>query len=103
MIEAGDCAPDFSLPNQDGEDVKLSDFASKRLVLCFYPGDFSSVCSDQLSLYESVKEDLAEAGAVAVGVSVDSTYCHAAFAGKGGVTVGRVDRDANGHRPSLSK
>lgn len=87
MVEPGDSAPDFSLPNQDGEEVTLADFAGKRLVLCFYPGDFSSVCSDQLSLYESVKEDFAEAGAVVVGVSVDSSYCHAAFAEKLGLTM----------------
>ena len=87
MVEPGDSTPDFSLPNQDGEEVTLADFAGKRLVLCFYPGDFSSVCSDQLSLYESVKEDFAEAGAVVVGVSVDSSYCHAAFAEKLGLTM----------------
>jgi peroxiredoxin len=87
LVEPGDSTPDFSLPNQDGEEVTLADFAGKRLVLCFYPGDFSSVCSDQLSLYESVKEDFAEAGAVVVGVSVDSSYCHAAFAEKLGLTM----------------
>ena len=87
MIAVGDKAPDFTLPNHEGKEVSLSDFAGKRLVLCFYPGDFSSVCSDQLSLYESVKEDLAEAGAVVVGVSVDSTYCHAAFAEKLGLSM----------------
>lgn len=87
MIEVGDKAPDFVLPDQAGNEVRLGDFSGKRLVLCFYPGDFSSVCSDQLSLYESVKEDLAEAGAEVVGISVDSTYCHAAFAEKLGLSM----------------
>ena len=79
MIEAGSKAPDFSLPDQDGNEVSLSDFAGQKLVLCFYPLDFSPVCTDQLSLYQEVLEELESKGAKLVGISVDSAYCHAAF------------------------
>jgi peroxiredoxin len=79
VIEPGTKAPDFSLPDQDGNEVSLSDFAGQKLVLCFYPLDFSPVCTDQLSLYQEVLEELESKGAKLVGISVDSAYCHAAF------------------------
>jgi peroxiredoxin len=79
MIEAGAKAPDFSLPDQDGNDVSLSDFAGRKLVLVFYPLDFSPVCTDQLSLYQEVLDEIEGQGAALVGISVDSSYCHHAF------------------------
>ena len=87
MIEAGTTAPDFSLPDQDGNQVSLSDFAAQKLVLVFYPLDFSPVCTDQLSLYQEVLEELEAKGAKLVGVSVDSAYCHAAFREKLNLTM----------------
>lgn len=79
MIEPGERAPDFSLPDQDGNPVALSDFEGRKLVLCFYPLDFSPVCTDQLSIYQEVVGEIESNGAKLVGVSVDSTYCHRAF------------------------
>jgi peroxiredoxin len=79
MIEAGTPAPDFSLPDQDGNMVSLDDFADRRLVLTFYPLDFSPGCSDQLSTYQEVLGEIEAKGASLVGVSVDSAYCHRAF------------------------
>ena len=79
MIEPGAKAPDFTLPNQDGDEVSLGDFAGRKLVLVFYPLDFSPVCTDQLSLYQEVLGELEGGGARLVGVSVDSVFCHAAF------------------------
>jgi peroxiredoxin len=87
VIEAGAKAPDFSLPDQDGNQVSLSDFAGQKLVLAFYPLDFSPVCTDQLSLYQEVLADLEAQGARLVGISVDSTYCHAAFREKLNLTM----------------
>jgi peroxiredoxin len=80
LIEPGTQAPDFRLPDQDGSEVALSDFAGRKLVLAFYPLDFSPVCTDQLSLYQEVLGALEDRGASLVGVSVDSFFCHAAFA-----------------------
>jgi peroxiredoxin len=79
VIEAGSRAPDFSLPDHDGNQVSLSDFAGRKLVLAFYPLDFSPVCSDQLSTYQEVLGEIESRGATLVGISVDSTYCHHAF------------------------
>ena len=79
MIEPGTRAPDFSLPDHDGNEVSLSDFAGRKLVLAFYPLDFSPVCTDQLGLYQEVLGEIEAQGASLVGVSVDSSYCHHAF------------------------
>ena len=79
MIEAGTKAPDFSLPDHDGNQVSLGDFTGRTLVLVFYPLDFSPVCTDQLSLYQEVLDEIEAKGASLVGISVDSSYCHRAF------------------------
>jgi peroxiredoxin len=79
VIEAGTKAPDFSLPDQEGNEVSLSDFAGGKLVLVFYPLDFSPVCTDQLGLYQEVLGEIEAKGASLVGISVDSSYCHRAF------------------------
>ncbi len=86
MIAAGARAPDFTLPDQDGNDVSLGDFAGSRLVLAFYPLDFSPVCTDQLSVYQEVLGEIEAQGASLVGISVDSSFCHAAFRERLGLT-----------------
>jgi len=85
MIAVGETAPDFTLRNQDGEQVSLADFRGRKVMLVFYPFDFSPVCSDQLSLYQEVKSEIEAKGATLVGVSVDSPYAHKAFQEKLGV------------------
>lgn len=87
MIEPGTKAPDFSLPDQTGNMVSLGDFAGRRLVLCFYPLDFSPVCTDQLSIYQEVLPEIEAKGTSLVGVSVDSAYCHRAFREKLNLTI----------------
>jgi peroxiredoxin len=79
LIEPGARAPDFELPNHDGNEVALGDFSGGRLVLAFYPLDFSPVCTEQLSLYQEVLGEIEGRGASLVGISVDSAYCHKAF------------------------
>jgi peroxiredoxin (alkyl hydroperoxide reductase subunit C) len=79
MIAVGEPAPDFKLRDQDGEEVALADFEGRRVMLVFYPGDFSPVCSDQLSVYQEAKPQLAAAGVELVGISVDSFFAHKAF------------------------
>jgi peroxiredoxin len=85
MIAVGEPAPDFSLADQDGETVSLADFKGRKVLLVFYPFDFSPVCSDQLSLYQEVKPELEEKGLAVLGVSVDSPYAHKAFQEKLGI------------------
>jgi peroxiredoxin len=86
VIEPGTAAPGFSLPDHDGNRVSLSDFTGRRLVLAFYPLDFSAVCTDQLSIYQEVLGEIEGRGATLAGISVDSAACHAAFREKLGLT-----------------
>ena len=79
MIEPGAQAPDFTLPDQDGNKVSLADFRGQTVVLVFYPADFSPVCTDQLSVYQEVLDEFEERGAKLVGISVDGAFCHRAF------------------------
>jgi len=85
MIAVGESAPDFALRDQDGEEVALSSFRGRKVLLVFYPFDFSPVCSDQLSLYQEVKPEIEAKGVTLVGVSVDSPYAHKAFQAKLGI------------------
>jgi peroxiredoxin len=85
LIAAGDTAPEFTLRNQDGEKVSLSDFRGRRVLLVFYPLDFSPVCSDQLSIYQEVKPEIEARGVEMVGISVDHGFAHRAFQEKLGI------------------
>jgi peroxiredoxin len=85
VIAAGEPAPDFTLRDQDGEEVSLSDYRGRRVLLVFYPFDFSSVCSDQLSVYQEVKPEFEAKGVELVGVSVDHIHAHWAFREKLGI------------------
>lgn len=85
MIAVGDQAPDFTLRNQEGEDVSLADYRGRKVLLVFYPMDFSPVCSDQLSIYQEVKPELGEKGVELLGISVDHAYAHKAFQEKLGI------------------
>ncbi|HEY6775753.1 MAG TPA: redoxin domain-containing protein [Thermoleophilaceae bacterium] len=87
MIEPGTPAPDFTLPDQDGTEVSLSDFSGRTVVLVFYPADFSPVCTDQLSVYQEVLPQLEQQGATMVGISVDGAFCHSAFQQQLGVSI----------------
>jgi peroxiredoxin (alkyl hydroperoxide reductase subunit C) len=85
MIAVGDKAPDFTLRNQDGEKVSLADYRGRQVMLVFYPGDFSPVCGDQLSIYQEVKPEIEAKGVELVGISVDSFFAHKAFQEKLGI------------------
>lgn len=79
-------APDFTLPDANGNSVTLSDFRGKNIVLVFYPLDWSPACSDQLSLYQSELSEFEKLNAQIIGVSVDSLYSHGAWAAVRGIT-----------------
>jgi peroxiredoxin len=87
VIAPGRPAPDFSLPNHAGKQVSLADLRGGKVVLVFYPLDFSPVCSDQLSIYQEVLPQIEEQGATLVGVSVDSSWAHRAFREKLGISM----------------
>lgn len=87
MIEPGSPAPDFTLPDQDGKQVSVSDFRGGTVVLVFYPADFSRVCTDQLSVYQELLPEFEEAGTSLVGISVDGAFCHKAFREHQGLSI----------------
>jgi thioredoxin-dependent peroxiredoxin len=82
-IQAGDTAPDFTLPSQSGEPVRLQDRLGQRVVvLYFYPKDNTRGCTAEACAFRDSYEVFAEAGAEVIGISSDSAARHAAFAGQ---------------------
>jgi peroxiredoxin Q/BCP len=80
-IQVGDKAPDFTLPAQTGEPVRLSDRLGERVVvLYFYPKDETRGCTAEACAFRDSHEVFTEAGAEVIGVSSDSADRHAAFA-----------------------
>jgi peroxiredoxin Q/BCP len=71
VIAAGDAAPDFELPDQDGRPVRLKDFRGQRVVVYFYPKADTPGCTTQACGVRDRKADYAQAGAVVLGVSPD--------------------------------
>ncbi|OUN07218.1 thioredoxin-dependent thiol peroxidase [Flavonifractor sp. An92] len=82
MLEIGTKAPDFTLPDQDGNPVSLSDFRGKTVVLYFYPRDNTPGCSRQACAFAQAFADFQALDAVVLGVSKDSTASHQKFAAK---------------------
>jgi len=82
-VQVGDHAPDFTLPNQSGEPVRLSDFLGKTdIVLYFYPKDDTSGCTAEACSFRDSYEVFKDAGAEVIGVSSDSAESHQRFAAK---------------------
>ena len=79
ILEKGLPAPGFELNATPDQKLKLSDFKGKRVILAFYPADWSLVCSDQMALYNEVLPEFHKLGAEMIGISVDGAWCHAAF------------------------
>ena len=82
MLEVGMKAPEFSLQNQNGERVSLSDFLGKRVVLYFYPKDHTPGCTRQACAFAGAYAEFERRGVVVIGVSRDSVSSHAKFAEK---------------------
>ena len=82
MLSPGNSFPNFSLPNQDGKIMKLSDFAGHWLVVYFYPKDDTPGCTTQGRSFTASKADYDAAGIKIVGVSADDTASHKNFTTK---------------------
>jgi peroxiredoxin len=79
-LSAGTAAPEFSLPSTPDQKVSLSEFRGHRVVLVFYPADWSPVCGDQLALYNELHDEWSKLDATLLCISVDGPWSHVAFA-----------------------
>ena len=82
MIELGSKAPDFSLKDKNGNDVRLSDFIGKKIVLYFYPRDNTPGCTRQACAFAQAYEGFKSKNVVVIGISKDSVASHQKFAEK---------------------
>lgn len=85
MLEVGSKAPDFVLPDQNGEMHKLSDYVGKKVILYFYPKDNTPGCTKQACNFGELYPQFLEKGAVVLGVSKDSVASHKKFEEKFGL------------------
>jgi peroxiredoxin Q/BCP len=83
-LNAGDTAPPFSGPTQDGSTVSLADYAGKTVVLYFYPRDNTPGCTTESCAFQENLSTIRNSGAEVVGVSADSVASHLKFADKYG-------------------
>ncbi len=81
-MKVGENAPDFTLKDGDGNNWKLSEQRGRTVVLLFYPGDNTPVCTKQMCSVRDNWEDYAATGAEVVGISTDSAASHKGFAEK---------------------
>lgn len=82
MLEIGTKAPDFTLPDQDGNPVSLHDFLGKKVVLYFYPRDNTAGCTKQACAFAEKHPDFQALDAVVIGISKDTVASHRKFADK---------------------
>lgn len=79
MLAIGTQGPDFELNSTPDQKLKLSELRGKRVILAFYPADWSPVCGDQMTLYNATLKFFSKHNAQLVGISVDSKWCHLAY------------------------
>jgi peroxiredoxin len=80
VLTAGAAAPEFTLHVTPDQTLSLGELRGKPVILAFYPADWSPVCGDQMALYNEVLPEFQKFGAVLLGISVDGSWCHRAFA-----------------------
>lgn len=86
MLEVGTKAPDFTLLDQDGNEVTLSDFRGKKVALFFYPKDSTPGCTKQACAYQSSLDEFIDKDVKVIGISKDSVKSHKNFSTKQGLT-----------------
>lgn len=80
LLKVGSVAPDFTLPDQNGQSVHLYDLLTDRwVVLFFYPKDHSPICTTQVCAFRNAYHDFQDAGAEVLGISSDSMESHQEF------------------------
>ena len=86
-LKVGDQAPEFELPGTGGRTYRLSDYRGRKVILAFYPGDFTPVCTKQFCSYRDRQADVSALDAVVVGISDQDVDSHRAFTEKHSLTV----------------
>ncbi|KAI9441990.1 alkyl hydroperoxide reductase/ thiol specific antioxidant/ Mal allergen [Russula earlei] len=81
MLTTGIKAPDFTLYATPDQQLTLSTLTGQKVILVFYPADWSPVCKDQLSLYNEISSFFHRHNATVIGISVDGKWCHLSFSG----------------------
>ena len=79
MLGINDLAPEFTLKNTSKEDVSLSDFTDKTVVLAFYPGAFTGVCDAEMCALQDNLKSFNDLNAIVLGISVDSPWANGGF------------------------
>lgn len=82
MLKIGDKAPEFTLKDKDGNEVSLSDFAGKKVVVYFYPKDNTPGCTKQACAFAGLYGEFQKRGVEVIGISRDSSASHSKFAEK---------------------
>ena len=85
MLEIGTKAPEFSLPDQNGEIRSLSDYRGQKVILYFYPKDMTAGCAKQACAFGELYPQFIEKGAVVIGISKDTVVSHKRFEEKYGL------------------
>ena len=80
ILQKENIAPGFELFATPDQKLSLADLKGKRVILAFYPADWSPVCGDQMALYNETLKLFRKFNAELIGISVDSKWCHNAFA-----------------------
>lgn len=78
-VDLGDRAPDFELPGTGAKTYRLADYRGRKVILAFYPGDFTAVCTKQFCSYRDESERLDKLGAQVLGISPQSVDSHERF------------------------
>ena len=80
ILPAGTAAPDFTLHATPDQTLTLQGLRGRPVILAFYPADWSPVCGDQMALYNEILPEFEKFEAQLLGISVDGSWCHGAFA-----------------------
>ncbi|MBZ9624164.1 thioredoxin-dependent thiol peroxidase [Clostridium sp. FP2] len=82
MLKEGDKAPGFTLKNEENQDIILSNFNGKKVVIYFYPKDDTPGCTKEACSFRDLYDDILDAGSVVIGISADNSTSHQKFKDK---------------------